>query len=101
MNTRKENKLKILVGYDGSRVSEDALKLAQEHALAFEAYMHIVTSLQQSHELEKEAIEEAEGKLDHLKLNFDFDKIPSETHASVTYLTPGDRSGSICQRKRY
>ena len=82
--------MKILVGYDGSRVAEDALKLAQEHARAFEAYIHIVTSLQQSHELGKEDIEKAEGKLDHLKLNFDFDKIASETHASVTYLTPGE-----------
>ena len=82
--------MKILVGYDGSRVAEDALKLAQEHARVFEADIHLFTSLQQSHELAKEDIEEAESRLDHLKLTFDFGKIPCETHASVSYLTPGE-----------
>ena len=82
--------MKILVGYDGSRVAEDALKLAQEHARVFEADIHLFTSLQQSHELAKEDIEEAESRLDHLKLTFDFGKISCETHASVSYLTPGE-----------
>ena len=82
--------MKILVGYDGSRVAEDALKLAQEHAMVFEAGIHLFTSLQQSPELQKEDIEEAESRLDHLKLTFDLDKIPCETHASVTYLTPAE-----------
>ena len=82
--------MKILVGYDGSKVAEEALELSRKYARLFEGHIHIVTSLQQSHELAKEDIEEAEDKLEHLKLNFDFDKIPSETHASVTYLTPGE-----------
>ena len=82
--------MKILVGYDGSKVAAHALKLAQEHAMVFGAGIHLITSLQQSHELQKEDIEEAESRLDHLKLNFDFDKIPCETHTSVTYLTAGE-----------
>jgi nucleotide-binding universal stress UspA family protein len=82
--------MKILVGYDGSKSAEDALKLAREHARFFEAGIHLFTSLQQSHELQKEDIEEAESRLDDLKLTFDFGKIPCETHASVTYLTPGE-----------
>ena len=82
--------MKILVGYDGSRVAEYALKLAQEHARVFGADIHLVTSLQQGPELQKEDIEEAESKLEHLKLTFNFDKIPCETHASVTYQTPGE-----------
>ena len=82
--------MKILVGYDGSKVAEDALKLAEEHAGIFGAGIHLVTSLQQSPELQKVDIEEAESRLDNLKLNFDFDKIPCETHASVTYLTAGE-----------
>ena len=82
--------MKILVGYDGSRVAEYALKLAQEHARVFEADIHLFTSLQQSHELAKEDIEEAESRLDNLKLNFDLDKVPCETHTSVSYLTPGE-----------
>jgi nucleotide-binding universal stress UspA family protein len=82
--------MKILVGYDGSKVAEDALKLAQKHARVFEADIHLLTSLQQGPELQKDDIEKAESKLEHLKLTFNFDKIPCETHASVTYQTPGE-----------
>jgi len=82
--------MKILVGYDGSRVAEDTLKLAREHARVFKADIHLLTSLQQGPELQKEDIEEAESRLDQLKLNLDLDKITCETHASVTYLTPAE-----------
>jgi nucleotide-binding universal stress UspA family protein len=82
--------MKILVGYDGSRVAEDALKLAREHARVFKAEIHLLRSLQQGPDLQKEDIEKAESKLDNLKLNFDSDKISCETHASVTFLTPGE-----------
>ena len=82
--------MKMLVGYDGSRVAEDALKLAHEHARAFKADIHIFTSLPQGPELQKEDIEKAESRLDNLKLNCNFDKTNCETHASVTYQTPGE-----------
>ena len=82
--------MKILVGYDKSRVSEDALKLAHEHARAFEADVHLLTSLQQGPDLQKEDIDAAENRLDKLKLAGDFGNIHCETHASVTYLTPGE-----------
>jgi nucleotide-binding universal stress UspA family protein len=82
--------MKILVGYDGSRVAEDALKLAREHARVFKAEIHLLRSLQQGPDLQKEDIEKTESKLDNLKLNFDSDKISCETHASVTFLTPGE-----------
>jgi nucleotide-binding universal stress UspA family protein len=82
--------MKILVGYDGSKVAEDALKLAREHAKAFAADVHLMTSLRQGRELQKEDIEKAETKLDNLKLNFDFDKIPCETYTSVSYQTSGE-----------
>lgn len=82
--------MKILVGYDRSRVAEDALKLAHEHARAFKADIHLLTSLQQGPDLHKEDIDAAESRLDNLKLAGNFDKIICETHASVTYLTPGE-----------
>jgi len=82
--------MKFLVGYDDSRVAEAALKLAREHARAFKAGIHLFTSLPQGPELQKEDIEEAESRLDNLKLNFDLDKVPCETHTSVSYLTPGE-----------
>jgi len=82
--------MKILVGYDGSKVAEDALKLAREHAKAFAADVHLMTSLRQSRELQKDDIEKAESKLDDLKLNLGFEKIPCETYASVSYQTAGE-----------
>ena len=82
--------MKILVGYDGSRVAEDALKLAHKHARAFKADIHLFTSLQQGPELQKEDIEKAESRLDNLRLTCNFEKTNCETHASVTYLTPGE-----------
>ena len=82
--------MKILVGFDGSKVAEDALKLAREHARAFKADIHLFTSLQQGPELQKEEIEAAENRLDKLKLNSNFEKTNCETHTSVTYMTPGE-----------
>jgi len=37
--------MKILVGYDGSKVAKDSLKLAQKHARVFNADIHLMTSL--------------------------------------------------------
>ena len=82
--------MKILVGYDGSKVAEDVLKLAREHARVFQAEIHLYRSLRQSSELQKEDIEQAESKLDALKRAFGFDKIPCETYTSVSYLTAGE-----------
>lgn len=82
--------MKLLVGYDGSKVSEDALKLAQKRANTFKADLVIVTSLEQSPTLQKEDIDKAEGKLENLRTPFKADNIPCETHASVNYLSPGE-----------
>ncbi len=82
--------MKILVGYDGSKVAEDALKMAQKHANAFKGYIFIVTSLEQSQTLQKEDIDKAEGKLEYLRTSFNLDDISCETHASVNYLSPGE-----------
>ncbi len=82
--------MKILVGYDGSKVSEDALQLAQNRANAFKADIFIVTSLEQSHTLQKEDIDKAEAKLEYLKAPLKADDISCETHASVNYLSPGE-----------
>ena len=82
--------MKILVGYDGSKVAEDALKMAQKHANAFKGDIFIVTSLEQGHTLLKEDIDKAEGKLEYLRTTFNLDDISCETHASVNYLSPGE-----------
>ncbi|MCK5203017.1 MAG: universal stress protein, partial [Desulfobacterales bacterium] len=59
--------MKILVGYDGSKVAEDAVKLAQKHGHAFKAEIYILTSMEQSPTLKKGDIDKAESKLENLK----------------------------------
>ena len=57
--------MKILVGYKGSKVDEDVLKLARKHGLAFKADIYIVTSLEQNATLKKEDIDGVESKLEN------------------------------------
>jgi len=82
--------MKILVGYDDSKVTEDVLKLAHKHALAFKADVVIVTSLEQSAALKKEEIDKAENKLENLRKPFKADDITCEPHTSVSYESPGE-----------
>ena len=82
--------MKILVGYDGSRVSENVLDLAHKHAKAFNADIYIMTSMKQDPELEKKDIDKAESRLEKIKTLFKADDIPCESHASVSYQSPGE-----------
>ena len=82
--------MKILVGYDGSKVADDVIKLAHKHAKAFAAEVHIMTSLEQSAGLKKEDIDKAESKLEKLETSLKADEISCEIQASVSYETPGE-----------
>ena len=82
--------MKILVGYDGSKVAEEVLKVAHKHALAFKADVYIMTSLEQSPTLKKEDIDKAEGKLENLRKPFKTDGIACEIQTSVSYESPGE-----------
>ena len=82
--------MKILVGYDGSKAAEDAIALAQKHAKVFNAELNIMTSLPQSPTLSKADIEKAESKLEKLKRLAEHENIACETHASVSYQSPGE-----------
>lgn len=82
--------MKILVGYDGSKVADDVIKLARKHAKAFEAEVYIMTSLEQGAGLTKEDIDRAESKLEKLKTSLKTDEISCEVQASVSYESPGE-----------
>jgi nucleotide-binding universal stress UspA family protein len=86
----KEEDMKILVGYDETRVAEAALKLAHKHAKAFDAKIYILNSLEQSPTLKKEDIDKAESKLEKIKTSFEADGIACEANASVSYQSPGE-----------
>lgn len=82
--------MKILLGYDGSGVSENILDLAYKHAKAFKASIYIMTSMKQGPELKKEAIDKTESKLEKIKTSFKADDIPCESQASVSFQSPGE-----------
>lgn len=82
--------MKILVGYDRSKASENALKHAQRHGQAFGAEVHVVTSLEQGAALKKEDIDKVEYQLEKIKKNFKVAGIECDTHTSVSYQSPGE-----------
>jgi len=82
--------MKILVGYENSRVAEDALKIAVKRARAFNADIFVVTVLEQSRELQKDDIEAAEDRLENLKRTHHFNDLVCETSAAVTFLSPAE-----------
>lgn len=82
--------MKILVGYDGTKVSGNALRQARNHAKAFAAKVYVVTSLVKGTEKNLQEITEAEGSLEYARNFFDNDKIPCEVHLLVRGLSPGE-----------
>jgi len=58
--------MKILVGFDGSRVSGAALELAAEHAQAFDAQILLVQSMVGGPEVLRSDFENAERELKNL-----------------------------------
>lgn len=82
--------MKILVGYEKSKVAEEALKVGLKQARAFKAELFIVTVLEQSRELQKDDIESAEDRLEKLKRIHNIDDLVCETDASVSVLSPGE-----------
>ena len=82
--------MKILVAYDGSRVSENVLDLAHKHVKAFKAKICIVIALKQSSKLEKKIIEKTEDKLKKILLHFKANDISCTSAAVVCFQTPGE-----------
>ncbi len=82
--------MKLLVGYDGSEVSEEALALATKHAKTFQATVHVVTSMVKGTESEVEDIEQAERGLEYAKSLFKDENIACETHLLIRGLSPGE-----------
>jgi nucleotide-binding universal stress UspA family protein len=82
--------MNILVGYDGSKVANDALKLAKQHAKAFDGKVHIVTSMEGGPEVPREDFEKAEKDLNYAKVAFKKEGIAHEAHLLVRGLSAGE-----------
>lgn len=82
--------MKIMVGFDGSISSSDALRVAEKHAKAFEGKIELVTSMEKGTEAEREEIEAAEKDLEKEKKRLEAEGIPCETHLLIRGLSPGE-----------
>jgi nucleotide-binding universal stress UspA family protein len=82
--------MKILVGYDGSNVSKEAITIAAKHANAFKAEIILVHSMVGGPEVPRKEFEDAENKLDYEKNILLDKKIPCKPILSVRGLEAGE-----------
>ena len=82
--------MKILVGFDRSNASESALNHSRQHAQAFNAEVHVLTSLEQAATLKKEDIDKAENQLEKVRKIYKTAGIECKIHTSVSYQSPGE-----------
>jgi nucleotide-binding universal stress UspA family protein len=87
---QEETDMKILVGYDGSNSSKEALQLARKHALLFSASVDVVTSMEKGTEQEQQAIEDAERGLEWARGMFEEKGASCKTHLLIRGLAPGE-----------
>ena len=82
--------MKIMVCYDGSRSSREAIRLGRERAKAFSAKLIIVTSMIKGTESEKEDIEKAELDLEFEKKACQDAGLDCDTHLLIRGLSSGE-----------
>ena len=85
-----EVEMKILVGYDGSNVSKEALALAQKHSKQFKAEVVIAYSMVGGPEVPRKDFEVAENSLEYEKSRLLDGNIPCESILSVRGLQAGE-----------
>lgn len=82
--------MKILVGYDGSNVSKEAIAIAEKHATAFKAEIILVQSMVGGPEVPRKDFENAENNLNYEKNMLLDKKIPCKPIVSVRGLEAGE-----------
>ncbi len=92
--------MKIMVGLDGSKVSEAALELAAEHAQAFDAQILLVQSMVGGPEVPKKDFENTERGLEYQKNQFKNKNIACESLLSVRGLEPGEDLVRLAKEKQ-
>ena len=82
--------MKILIAYDGSNSSMDALKLAVSHAKVFKAMVFVVTSLYGENVESDQEIGVSEERLKNTEELVTKEGIACESHMLVRGMTPGE-----------
>ena len=82
--------MRIMVCFDGSKSSKEAVRLATEHAQAFGASIAIVTSMVKGTESERKDIEKAELDLEYEKNIVINEGVACEYHLLIRGLSAGE-----------
>ncbi len=82
--------MNIVIGYDGTNESKDALNLTKIHAKAFNAKVFAVASLMGGKETHPSDIESSEQDLAYAQKFFEADSIPCEKHLLIRGMSPGE-----------
>lgn len=82
--------MKIMVAFDGSNVSREALKLAMQYAGVFQAAVHLVLSMVGGPEVPREDFVNNEKELDLAKAQVQSAGIPCQSHMLVRGLSAGE-----------
>jgi nucleotide-binding universal stress UspA family protein len=82
--------MRILMYYDGTEESKEAINIAKLHGKAFNAKIEVVSSLPKGGEPQLKEIEERENELEYVKTVFENENIPCETHLLIRGHEAGD-----------
>jgi nucleotide-binding universal stress UspA family protein len=91
--------MKILVGYDGSNLANEALKLARKHAEIFNAKIVVEKTLPQNYALTYEDVEKAENNLKNVARKFLGNSTPPhETYVFISKKSVGEQLVDFAER---
>jgi nucleotide-binding universal stress UspA family protein len=82
--------MRILVGYDGSNASKDAVRLAIKQAKAFEGRIFLVTSHVGGPGEKADNIRKAEQELAYRQESVEKEGVACENHLLIIGLSPGE-----------
>jgi nucleotide-binding universal stress UspA family protein len=83
--------MKILVAsVGGMDIADQVLEVARKHAKAFNATLHIASSMERASEKERMDLERVEKHLAQVKESMKSEGIACETHILVRGFTPGE-----------
>ena len=82
--------MKILVGYKGTNVGQDLLKLACEYGKAFNSEVAVVTSLIGDIKSKVQEIEKTDKNMADVKKFFEEQGVKCETHVLLDGVNPGE-----------
>jgi nucleotide-binding universal stress UspA family protein len=87
---KKERKMKIIVGYDGSDAAKKALELAKKHAESFDGKIYVLRSMVGGSGERVEDIEDARNSLNVAIQSIEKDGIACEQHLLIRGMDPGE-----------